>query len=275
MDGTITILVDNRAEEPFMDEHGFALLLETQGKKILFDTGQGEALFCNAEKMGLSLVDLDILILSHGHYDHGGNVAKILNLNPSIQFYGHPNCLSSRWSIPSGKVAKAIDLSKEDKNAISTLSPDRLHWCTGPTEIIPDIWLTGPIPRKSPFEDVGGAFYIDAEGQTPDLIPDDMALWLGAESQMMICGCCHSGIQNSIDHIMSFSNSLRVKSLLGGLHLINASEERLIKTIAFLNDVMIKKVFPGHCTGETGMELFREQLEAEVQVAEVGLQIKL
>jgi len=276
MSGTITFLVDNRAEEPFIAEHGFSILLEIRGRRLLFDTGQGKALFHNAKKLEISLSGLDALVLSHGHYDHGGNLVKILSLNPSIQFFAHPDCLIPRWSLYPGKTPKSVALSQEDKAAIMNLSPNQLQWCDKPTEIMPEVWVTGAIPRKNSFEDVGGPFYQDEMGNTPDLIYDDMALWIGGESGFtVICGCCHSGVKNTIDHIISLSEDVQINTLIGGFHLEDAKNERLTKTVSFINETGIKRVVPAHCTGETAMTILQEQPNAKVQLGIVGLQIKI
>jgi 7,8-dihydropterin-6-yl-methyl-4-(beta-D-ribofuranosyl)aminobenzene 5'-phosphate synthase len=276
MSGTVTILVDNRAEEPFISEHGFSVLLEIRGRKILFDTGQGGALFHNALQAEVSLSGLDALVLSHGHYDHGGNLGRIMALNPSIRFFAHPECLIPRWALQPGKPPRSIALSPEESSSIKDLPSTQLHWCTEPAEIMPDVWLTGSIPRRSSFEDVGGPFYQDEAGDTPDLIHDDMALWIAGESGLtVICGCCHSGVKNTIEYIASLSEDTPVKTLIGGLHLVNANNERLMSTVSFINETGIERVYPAHCTGETAMALLQEQLDAEVRTGTVGLQIKI
>ena len=276
MFGTITFLVDNVAEEPFIAEHGFSLLLETGGKRILFDTGQADALFYNAKELNVPLTDLDMLILSHGHYDHGGNVAKIIELNPLIQFFAHPDCLISRWSIPvKANPPNPIGLDQQDKEAIRNLPEDHCHWCEQPVEIMADVWITGAIPRLNPFEDVGGSFYTDEQGRTPDLIRDDMALWLGGESTTVICGCCHSGIKNTLDHIISFTGVPQIKTLIGGFHLFMADEERLLQTVSTINDTTVQDVYPAHCTGEPAIVVLQEQLQARMQRGKVGLKIRM
>ena len=276
MSGTITFLVDNRAEEPFKSEHAFSILLETRGKRLLFDTGLDEALFLNAQQLGISLAGLDFLVLSHGHYDHGGNLAKIFALNPSIQFYAHPECMTERWSLQPSKSPRSSALTAENLAAIENLSSSQINWCDKPVEIIPGIRLTGPIPRKSSFEDVGGPFYLDRDGNTPDLLPDDLALWVDENSGLtVICGCCHSGVKNTVDHIASLTDQAPINTLLGGFHLIHALSDRLKNTVDFLNETGLKRVIPAHCTGEAGMELLQKQLKAEVQLGTVGLQIKI
>ena len=276
MSETITFLVDNKAEEPFVAEHGFSIMLEIKGKRLLFDTGQGKALFQNAKELGISLSGLDALVLSHGHYDHGGNLAKILSLNPSIHFFAHPDCLIPRWSLHPGKESKSVALSQKDKAAIMNLSHTRLHWCHNPTEIMTEVWITGAIARKNSFEDVGGPFYQDKIGNEPDLIPDDISLWIEGESGLtVICGCCHSGVKNTIEQIVSHYDAAQINTLIGGFHLVHAKNKRLTKTVSFINETGVKRVIPAHCTGETAMTILQEQLNAEVQIGTVGLQIEI
>lgn len=276
MSRKITFLVDNRAEKPFFSEHGLSMLLEIGGKRLLFDTGQGKTLFHNAEKLGVSLSGLDALVLSHGHYDHGGNLDKILALNPSTHFFAHPDCLLPRWSLQPGKSPKQIGLSQENKKAVMSLSPAQLHWCEKPAEIIPGVWITGTVPRKSRFEDVGGSFYQDETGNTPDLLFDDISLWVEGESGCtVVCGCCHSGVKNTLDHIVSQLNGMQINSLVGGFHLLHAKRERITKTISCINETGIKKVVPAHCTGDAAMVRLEKNLDAEVQPGMVGLQIDM
>ncbi|MFC1744334.1 MBL fold metallo-hydrolase [Candidatus Riflebacteria bacterium] len=276
MNGTITFLVDNKAKEPYIAEHGLSILLEIKGKRLLFDTGQGKALFHNAKKLGISLSGLNALILSHGHYDHGGNLAKIFSLNPSLPFFAHPNCLRPRWSLHPGKESKSVALSKKDRAAIMNLSPTQLHWCHNPIEIMTEVWISGAIPRKNSFEDVGGPFYQDKMGNKPDLLPDDIALWIGGESGLtVIFGCGHSGVKNTIEHIVSLYDVIQINTLIGGFHLVHAKNKRLTKTVSFINETGVKRVFPAHCTGETAVTILHEQLNAEVQPGKVGLQIRI
>jgi len=95
----ITVLVDNNADQGFMAEHGFSVLIEHNNQRILFDTGQCDALFHNAKKLNIKLTELDSIILSHGHYDHGGNIEWLSTNNPSCQLYLHPDSLKKRFSI--------------------------------------------------------------------------------------------------------------------------------------------------------------------------------
>lgn len=276
MKNKVTILSDNRADKPFISEHGLSILLEIDNKRLLFDTGQGETLFQNADKLGIPLTDLDALVLSHGHYDHGGNVARILAMNPTIPFFAHPDCLISRYSFHPGKDPKSVALSQDDREAILNLPDKRLNWSRGVIEVIPGVWMTDPIPRKNNYEDTGGAFYKDIRGNNPDLLLDDLSIWIeGEQGITVICGCCHSGLQNTIEHIFSYSGTSQIHTLIGGLHLINAEDSRITKTISYINKIGIKRIIPAHCSGKEAVIRFQEELEGEVETGTVGLEIQL
>ena len=273
----ITLLVDNKAQEGLKKEHGFSLFIESKGKRILFDSGQNNALFFNAEKLNISLNDLDVIILSHGHYDHGGNLAALLLANPNALFYAHPDCKKIRYSIHPNKPVKVISLSNQTIEAINTIPEAQIKMIIQPTEVLPGIWLTGQIPRNNSTEDTWGPFFLDKAGVNTDWINDDMSLWIETESGIaVICGCCHSGITNTLEHIKRQKNkNTPINILLGGLHLISANQQRLSHTIEYLNNQNIEKIYPAHCTGEYAMKLLDIELKNEVDIAKAGLEITL
>ncbi len=139
MTSTITLLVDNKAETGLKQEHGLAIFIEHQGKRILFDNGQNDqALFYNAQQLAISLNELDIIILSHGHYDHGGNLATLLKANPQAVFYAHPDCVQTRYSLHPDKAPRTISLTKEVKAAINAFPQKQKKFITSATEIVPE-----------------------------------------------------------------------------------------------------------------------------------------
>ncbi|MDA7747307.1 MBL fold metallo-hydrolase [Psychromonas sp.] len=274
---TITLLVDNQAQIGLKHEHGFSLMIEHEGKRILFDNGQNEALFYNADKLNISLKNLDIIVLSHGHYDHGGNLTRLLLDNPNAIFYAHPDCKNKRFSLHPNKPVKTISLSEETVESLKLFPAKQCHFITQATEITSGIWLTGEIPRSCTVEDTGGPFFVDTAGKQADLLKDDMSLWIeNGEGVTVICGCCHSGVINTLDHIQKqIGQTKRVKTLLGGLHLVNASQQRLQRSIEYLNQQHIEKLYPAHCTGEYAMQLLKTQLNNEVEIAKAGLSISI
>lgn len=269
----ITVVVDNKAKNGLLSEHGLAFLIEHKGKRLLFDNGQNKALFFNANKLNITLDDLDIIILSHGHYDHGGNLKALLLANPNADFYAHPGCLQTRYSLYKGKAPHTISLSEETIEAINLFPDKQTFFITQPTEVIKGLWLTGEIPRLSEVEDTGGPFFLDKDKKQVDLIADDMSLYIKTEQDMtIICGCCHSGIINTLDFIKKKTdNSTKIKYLIGGLHLLHANTKRLKATINYLNQANIDNLYAAHCTGDNTMLLLLSEFENRFFTVKAGL----
>ncbi|MDZ8118006.1 MBL fold metallo-hydrolase [Pontiella agarivorans] len=261
----LQILVDNIAAEGLVAEHGFSVLIDAGGRKILMDTGQGHALEQNAAACGFELADADIFVLSHGHYDHTGAVDVVLGENPEIQVYGHPKIFSERFSIYPDRDPKEISMPSEQRLLVANLPDSHLHWVREPMEIAAGVGLTGPIPRSHALEDTGGPFFCDREGQRPDPIRDDMAMWIETpDGLLVVCGCCHSGLINTLDHIRNTTGGKRILGVIGGLHLKSASEERLAATVEALQKFAPAFMVPCHCTGATAVNYFRDHLDAEI-----------
>lgn len=250
----LRIVVDNRVSAGLAEEHGFSAWIEVPGHTILFDTGQGKTLAPNAAMLGCDLEHVDMLVLSHGHYDHSGAICQVLRSAPITKVFCHVASFLPRYSIRTGEAPRSIAMALSDKEAILDLPANRIHWVTAPLEIIPDVGISGSIPRIHPMEDTGGPFFLDPEGHHPDLIKDDMAMWLNCDRGLIIItGCCHSGLINTVEHIRATSGVKRVFGIIGGLHLLNASSERLEATCAAIRKWNPEFVIPCHCTGENAI----------------------
>ena len=276
MKNKLRILVDNRAEEPLKKEHGFSILLEWQGKRVLFDTAQEDSLFHNAKVLGISLDNLDALVLSHGHYDHGGNLKEILDSNPDIPVYCHPSCFTERYSLRSSGEVISVALSDRDRNALLNLPGKNLQKWESLVEVVPGFYFSGAIPRYYPDEDTGGPFYLEKDLLHPDPLNDDISIWLDHGKDIsIICGCCHSGIRNTVDHIRKQAGKKGIRILLGGFHLLHAGEKRLNDTIDYLNSSPVESVYPAHCTGPAVIDRFEKELVCQVIPSYAGLQVSL
>lgn len=157
------------------------------------------------------------MVLSHGHYDHSGGLPHVVSKKPSIELYCHPAVVVPRYSIPAGGQVKAIYIPQDAKTALNNALSDRLHWVTKPMHIAPGIGITGPIPRKNDFENTGGPFFLDPEGQRADPIADDQALWIEtAQGLAIVDGCSHAGLVNTIKAIRDFTDESAVAAVIGG-----------------------------------------------------------
>ncbi len=269
----ITVLSDNRAAEGLASEHGFALWIEAGGRRILFDTGQGAAMTGNAAALGVDLSRADVVALSHGHYDHTGNLPEVLGPPSQAQLYLHPEAVCDRYSIHAAP--KRIGMPAAAVAAVMALPESRRHWATAPAEIAEGVWLTGAVPRQNACEDTGGPFFKDPQGQQSDEIADDLALWIQSAAGIVIClGCCHAGVINTLDYICKKADDTRIAALLGGMHLLHAAPERLAHTAEALQNYAIPCVIPCHCTGEQAGAYLRERLGASVRLGYAGMTLQ-
>jgi 7,8-dihydropterin-6-yl-methyl-4-(beta-D-ribofuranosyl)aminobenzene 5'-phosphate synthase len=267
----ITILVNNLAGEGLIAEHGLSLWIETDNRRIIFDTGQGIALENNARTLGIDLAEADILVLSHGHYDHTGGIVQVLQQAQKTDVYCNPGIVYPRYSIIDG-TAKPIQIPSDSMEAIEKLSVEHLHWVQQPTWVSDKIGITGPIPRMTNWEDPGGPFYLDPEGKRADPIDDDQALWVRTDDGIIVCvGCSHAGLVNTLNYVRSINHGFRLRAIIGGFHLINAGRERLEKTMTALHLFEPDMVIPCHCTGELAVAMLRDAMGERVSPASAGM----
>jgi len=268
MSATIHCIVDTLAEAGYMSEFGLSLFLETNGRRILFDTGAGEALIPNAARMGLDLNSATDIVLSHGHYDHTGGLVE-LDQPPRTPVYVGRGIMEPCWSLHDDGTKHRITMPPESQ---SVLAKCQVHEIDAFTGIYPGIFLTGPIPRAS-GEDCGGHFFSDEACTKPNPIPEEQAFLLA--SGVLITGCCHAGIINTVEACRKTRPDIAIRTIIGGLHLRHASEERHERTASYLASLGLERLILMHCTGENAVEYLRSRLACEVATLPVGRSVTL
>jgi 7,8-dihydropterin-6-yl-methyl-4-(beta-D-ribofuranosyl)aminobenzene 5'-phosphate synthase len=270
----ITILVDDRALKGLEAEHGLSFWIEADGKHILFDAGQGSAFESNARILGVDFRKTDILVLSHGHYDHTGGIPRILQEAPNVHVYCHPEIGRARYTIRNA-IPKPIQMPLESQAALDLLPRGHLHWVRHRLALSDKINLTGPIPRETSFEDTGGPFFLDPRGTRADPIEDDLALWIHTDEGAIVCvGCSHSGLVNTLSHVRRLSDGAGVRAVIGGFHLLQAGRERLGQTMAALRSLDPDMVVPCHCTGHDAVQALQEALGERVTLGAAGMTLE-
>lgn len=271
---SLTILSDNNAASGCIAEHGFSLLMETLESTILFDTGRENALLSNAASLGVDLSRTKQLVLSHGHYDHTGCIAELLELAPDASVFLHRAAFQQRYSIRDG-IPKPVHMPEPALTALNSLPEQQLNLIEQPSVLSYSAAVTGPVPRRTSYEDTGGPFYLDPEGTRPDPVDDDLSIWLETrDGLVLVTGCCHAGIVNTLRYVTELTGSGRIAALIGGFHLSAASPERLRLTVDELNTFDIGRVIPCHCTGEAAATYFRRNLHCPVEPGYAGMRLE-
>jgi 7,8-dihydropterin-6-yl-methyl-4-(beta-D-ribofuranosyl)aminobenzene 5'-phosphate synthase len=257
----ITVLAENTVRgSKLLAEHGLAFWIEADGHSILFDTGQGLVLRHNAEQLGIPLEKTEKLVLSHRHFDHVGGLADVFDAAGAFDLYLHPDAMGETYHRRKEPPHRSIGMSEFDEVALGSHAR-RLVWTRGPTEVVEDVYVTGEIPRLNDFEDTGGPFFADAACETPDPLYDDQALYIRTPAGIVvILGCAHSGVVNTLDYIAELTGCDRIHSVMGGMHLVRASNERLEKTVEALRKHKVASIGAAHCTGMRATSYLWSQL---------------
>jgi 7,8-dihydropterin-6-yl-methyl-4-(beta-D-ribofuranosyl)aminobenzene 5'-phosphate synthase len=248
----ITVLSTMLADRG-VGEWGYAALVEANGKRILFDTGaRPETVLRNAQELGVDLSSVEEVVLSHNHRDHTGGLVtlrrELAKKNPAALSRAH--------------VAEGIFLARpreqgRDANGLAESAAEyrglggRFIVHSKPVQLLPGVWLTGPVPRKHPERNYPGTGVLrNLKADVPDNIPEDASLLFRTDAGIVVLtGCGHAGIVNISDHARDILGAVPVVAVVGGLHLFDASDETLAWTAAQLKARGIRYLLAGHCTG--------------------------
>lgn len=234
-------LIENTTLSPALTaEHGLSLYIETDNHKILFDMGQSPTFAENAEKLGVNLREVDIAILSHGHYDHGGGLAKFLELNSTAPVYVNRHAFGPHYNASD----KYIGLDAALQNH------PRLIFTEGETQIAPGLSLhTLPFPPA----DTSGLQRMEDGILLPEDFRHEQYLTIEeAGRTILISGCSHKGI-------VPIANHFRPDVLIGGFHLMKITDPEILDTYA-RNLPANTTYYTGHCTGSAQFEHLKTTL---------------
>ena len=268
----ITLLVENTTPgRGLLGEHGLAVHIQDREESLLFDTGQsGSALLANAKALGVDLGRVPALVLSHGHYDHTGGVRAFLSVARDVDVFLHADALAPSYNCKRGQPPRAIGIPDDCAAALQRASC-QLICSPDAASITKRVSTTGHVPRKTDFEDVGGPFFLDPNGSVPDSIESDQALWIRSdEGPIVVLGCAHAGVVNTLNHVAALSGENRIYAVIGGMHLGQASVERLQATAKVLRQYGVRLLSPCHCTGNMAKEFLAQEFASEYVPCCVG-----
>ncbi len=268
----ITILSTMLSDEA-IGEWGFAALVEADGHRILVDTGaKPDTVLLNARQLGLDLSDVREVILTHNHDDHVGGLLtlrrELMKKNPAALSIAH--------------VGKGIFYSRpldgKEDNVMIELRKE--YEATGgkfiehdsPAELFPGAWLTGPVPRPYPERNWSATGKVQTPaGLVEDNIPEDQSLLLNTDKGVvMVSGCGHAGVVNTMTFAEKEFPATPVYALVGGFHLFAATDAQLDWTADKMKDFGVSYLIGAHCTGIESVYRIRQKLNLPRQSAVVG-----
>lgn len=266
-------------------EHGLSLLvtIHQNGKKhtILFDTGYTQiGVPHNIERLDIDINEIEMIVMSHGHMDHTGSLYPLLDkMSKPITLAVHPDDfhfprykkLDDGKKIRFPQTLKREELKEKRVDVLETKSP---------TSILEDlVMITGEVERTTPFEKGLPNALLERNGNLEeDPISDDqsLAIHLRSKGLVVISGCSHAGIVNTVLFSRKASGVEKVHALIGGFHLTGAIFEPIIETtISELKKIDPKVLVPMHCTGWKAVQRFAEAFPTAFILNSVGSKITL
>jgi 7,8-dihydropterin-6-yl-methyl-4-(beta-D-ribofuranosyl)aminobenzene 5'-phosphate synthase len=270
----VTILVDNHASDGRLEaEHGLSIHIAGRGREILFDAGQSEqALRRNAKALGISLEDVQAVVLSHGHYDHTGGLPAVLRASATPTVYAHPQAFAPRWSQKPGLPLK--DVSNPHKRERLQAYGAAIRAVRSPEPLEDWLLLSGPI-GGDPW---GVEQFVVRRGEDmlSDGFEDELCLLVrGGDGWAVVTGCCHRGLANTLRTARFVIRRSPIRAIVGGLHLRRVPHEGLDELLAVLSGFGRPALYPCHCTGDAAIRYLEERYPGEVHAVSAGSRIRL
>jgi len=259
----------------FLAEWGLSILVETDEVNILLDTGQSISAGYNADILGIDLSRIDKIVLSHGHFDHTGGLRHVLRkMRKRVEIIAHPDIWAAKYSRRQGKDRYiGIPFLRQELEGLGA----SFNLTTKPVKITDNIMTTGEIPMVTDYEEIDPDLVVKEDtGWQPDKLLDDRALIINTKPGLIvILGCAHRGIINTLYYAQQLTGVKPIHTVLGGCHLFGASQERVRSTIAALKELGVQKIGVSHCTGLPAAAIMAQEFGDKFFFNNAGTSINL
>ncbi len=272
----IKVLSENTSiSEDLGSEHGLSLYIETEGRKILFDTGASNLFLENAQKMQVDIAAVDMAVISHGHYDHGGGLSAFLKANSKAKVFLHHLAFERHYALCMNGNTKYIGLDEELRdNGRIMFTTDRLFIGNG-------IQVFSNVVRRYPFPEANANLFAEVNGRTgPDMFFHEQNLAIRAEEKYyLFTGCAHNGIENILERFRTLEGCMP-DFAIGGLHLSSPSFPD-IKSSARIDELGKHLLGTGvtfltcHCTGIQPYDQLKKVMGDRITYISAGTELVL
>lgn len=290
---TVTVLAEDSVgfETPYLGQHGISLLVdavtesdggERKTLRVLMDVAQHpEPLLNNMRLMGVDPGSIEMIVLTHCHYDHTQGLVKIIEAidRPGIPVVAHPDIFRPNFEMAPR--LRPIGVPPSDSREKIEASGATLLAARTPIQLIPGFTTSGEIPRTTAFEGANAGLFTVRDGiVAPDPMEDDLSLYIVVEGHgiVILSGCSHAGIVNIVRHARTVcgasNDNTSIAAVMGGLHLIVADTDTIDATVQGLREESVHRVLAGHCTGFPAQTDLAREFREQFQPLHTGLVVR-
>ncbi len=255
---SVTVLMENSpaVNKSLKYEHGLSLFIKTPKNKILFDFGSSDIFLYNAQRMDIDLNDLDVVVCSHGHYDHSGGFADFVSKYKIKKFITGEGFFEPKYRADDSKFAYIGN--PFNKQLLLDNNIEHIE-CKDVYKIDDNCYVFSGFKRTTPYEEASSNFVCGNlnEDMKVDNFNDEICLVIKTDNELcLLTACSHPGIVNMVKSVGEYFNS-NVTSIYGGIHLVEADDERIKNTIADMKKLGLKKAGFCHCSGNKVKEVIK------------------
>lgn len=274
----ITLIDSSTPSEQLEAEHGLAVYIETNDRKILFDTGRSASFISNAAKLGVKLWKVDTVIISHGHYDHIGGLIDFLKLNTHAIVYLKKEIFDYQYFSVKNNRQNNIGYPPElesFKERFRFLENDVT--CDGDLYLFREIKRTNPLPKGNKM-----LFRADSQMFENDNFDHELILSIvQPQGVAVFTGCAHNGIVNMLHTVKKYFQHKNIALIYGGLHLLDERNDVSFETSNEMDEIVrqieelapMSKLITGHCTGRNALCRIRQSTQIEVENFFTGYEV--
>lgn len=269
-----TLAENTSVSKKFNAEHGLSFYIETKDHKILFDVGASLLFLENAKKMNVDISQVDYLIISHGHYDHGGGLKDFFQENTKAEVFIHGQAFGQYYSLRPDNEMKYIGLDQDFKDNKQIVFTSDRFFITKGIQVFSKVKQVTELPKSN------SSLYMKKEGEfVNDIFSHEQNLIIEEDGKiLLLAGCAHNGIINIVKHFYELKGHMP-DYLIGGFHLSsrtcgNEPIENIDKIAQYLLTTKTK-YYTCHCTGLEAYQELKKLMGDQIDYLSAGSEIEL